>query len=53
MPDGVLAAVGAGAAAGAAALAVAVAVMMVLARPPLAEAWRELRSAGRQEVHGG
>ncbi len=53
VPDGVLAAVGAGAAAGAAALAVAVAVMMVLARPPLAEAWRELRSAGRQEVHGG
>ena len=53
VPDGVLAAGGAGAAAAAAALVVATAVMMVLARPPLAEAWRELRSAGRQEVNGG
>ena len=53
VPDGVLVALGAGAAAGAVALAVAAAVMMVGARTPLAEAWRELRSAGRQEVHGG
>ena len=53
VPHGVLEALGAGAAAGAGALAVAAAVMMVAARPPLAEAWRELRSDGRQEVPGG
>jgi putative peptidoglycan lipid II flippase len=53
VPDGVLAAVAAGVPAGAAALAVGLAVMMVGARAPLAAAWRELRSSGRQEVHGG
>jgi putative peptidoglycan lipid II flippase len=51
--DGVLAAVGVGALAGATALVVGLAVMMVAARAPLATAWRELRSSGRQEVHGG
>jgi putative peptidoglycan lipid II flippase len=51
--DGVLAAVVVGALAGASALVVGLAVMMVVARAPLATAWRELRSSGRQEVHGG
>jgi putative peptidoglycan lipid II flippase len=51
--DGVLAAVGVGALAAGAALAVGLAVMMVAARAPLATAWRELHSSGRQEVHGG
>jgi putative peptidoglycan lipid II flippase len=51
--DGVLAAVVVGALAGASALVVGLAVMMVVARAPLATAWRELRSTGRQEVHGG
>jgi putative peptidoglycan lipid II flippase len=51
--DGVLAAVGVGALAGASALVVGLAVIMVTARAPLATAWRELRSSGRQEVHGG
>ena len=51
--DGVLAAVGVGALAGASALVVGLAVMMVVARAPLATAWRELRTSGRQEVHGG
>jgi putative peptidoglycan lipid II flippase len=53
VPDGVLTAVGAGVPAGATALVVGLAVMMVVARAPLATAWRELRSSGRQEVHGG
>jgi putative peptidoglycan lipid II flippase len=51
--DGVLAAVGVGALAAGAALVVGLAVMMVAARAPLATAWRELHSSGRQEVHGG
>jgi putative peptidoglycan lipid II flippase len=51
--DGVLAAVVVGALAGASALVVGLAVMMVVARAPLSTAWRELRSTGRQEVHGG
>jgi putative peptidoglycan lipid II flippase len=53
VPDGVVPAVGAGVAAGTAAVVVSSAVMMVAARAPLATAWRELRSSGRQEVHGG
>jgi Tol biopolymer transport system component len=53
VPDGVLAAVLGGVPAGATALVVGLAVMMVVARAPLATAWRELRSSGRQEVHGG
>jgi putative peptidoglycan lipid II flippase len=53
VPDGVLAAVGSGVSAAAAALVVGLAVMMVAARAPLATAWRELRSSGRQEVRGG
>jgi putative peptidoglycan lipid II flippase len=51
--DGVLAAMGVGALAGVTALAVGLAVMMVVARASLAAAWGELRSSGRQEVHGG
>jgi putative peptidoglycan lipid II flippase len=51
--DGVLAAVGVGALAGGAVLVVALAVMMGTARGPLGAALRELRSSGRQEVHGG
>ena len=51
--DGVLAAIGVGALAGSAVLVVAVAVMMGTARRPLRAALRELRSSGRQEVHGG
>jgi putative peptidoglycan lipid II flippase len=51
--DGVLAAIGVGALAGVAALVVGLAVMMVAARASLAAAWDELRSSGRQEVHGG
>jgi putative peptidoglycan lipid II flippase len=53
VPDGVLPAVAAGLPAGATAMVVGLAVMMVVARAPLATAWRELRSSGRQEVHGG
>jgi putative peptidoglycan lipid II flippase len=53
VPDGVVAAIGTGISAAAAALVVGLAVMMVAARAPLATAWRELRSSGRQEVHGG
>jgi putative peptidoglycan lipid II flippase len=53
VPDGVLAAIGTGMSAAAAAVVVGLAVMMVAARAPLATAWRELRSSGRQEVHGG
>ena len=53
VPDDVLAAVGTGIPAAAAALVVGLAVMMGAARAPLATAWRELRSSGRQEVHGG
>ena len=53
VPDGVAAAIGTGISAAAAALVVGLAVMMVAARAPLATAWRELRSSGRQEVHGG
>jgi putative peptidoglycan lipid II flippase len=53
VPDGVLAAVAVGAVAAAAALVVGLAVMMVTARAPLTAAWGELRSSGRQEVHGG
>ena len=51
--DGVLAAIGTGALAVGAVLAVAVTVMMGTAREPLGAALRELRSSGRQEVHGG
>jgi putative peptidoglycan lipid II flippase len=51
--DGVLAAIGVGALAGGAVLVVAGAVMMGTARGPLRAALRELRSSGRQEVHGG
>jgi putative peptidoglycan lipid II flippase len=50
---GVFAAVGAGVLAAGAVLVVALAVMMATARAPLAAALRELRSSGRQEVHGG
>jgi putative peptidoglycan lipid II flippase len=53
VPGSALAAVGAGVLATAAALLVGLAVMMVAARAPLAAAWRELRSSGRQEVTGG
>jgi putative peptidoglycan lipid II flippase len=53
VPDGVLQALAAGLPAGATAMVVGLAVMMVVARAPLATAWRELRSSGRQEVHGG
>jgi putative peptidoglycan lipid II flippase len=54
VPDGgVPAAVGSGVLAGGAVLVVALAVMMGTARAPLATALRELRSTGRQEVHGG
>jgi putative peptidoglycan lipid II flippase len=53
VPDGVPAALSAGVAAGSTALVAGLAVMMVAARAPLATAWRELRSSGRQEVHGG
>jgi putative peptidoglycan lipid II flippase len=51
--DGVLAAIGVGALAAASVLVVALAVMMGTARGPLGAALRELRSSGRQEVHGG
>ena len=51
--DGVLAAVVVGALAGASALVVGLAVMMVVARAPLATAWRELRTSHRQEVLDG
>jgi putative peptidoglycan lipid II flippase len=51
--DGVLAAVGVGVLAAGAVLVVALAVMMGTARGPLGAALRELRSSGRQEVHGG
>jgi putative peptidoglycan lipid II flippase len=51
--DGVLAAIGTGALAVGAVLVVAAAVMMGTARGPLSAALRELRSSGRQEVHGG
>jgi putative peptidoglycan lipid II flippase len=51
--DGVLAAVGVGTLAAGAVLVVALAVMMGTARGPLTAALRELRSSGRQEVHGG
>jgi putative peptidoglycan lipid II flippase len=53
VPEGVLAAVGTGVLAATTTLVVGLAVMMVAARAPLATAWRELRSSGRQEVHGG
>ena len=51
--DGVLAAIGVGTLAAGAVLVVALAVMMGTARGPLGSARRELRSSGRQEVHGG
>jgi putative peptidoglycan lipid II flippase len=54
VPDvGALAAVGIGVVAAAAVLVVVAAVMMGTARDPLQAALRELRSSGRQEVHGG
>jgi len=51
--DGVLAAIGVGTLAAGAVLVVALAVMMGTARGPRGSARRELRSSGRQEVHGG
>jgi putative peptidoglycan lipid II flippase len=54
VPDtGALLAVGIGLGAGAAVLGVFAAVMMGTARTPIEAALRELRSSGRQEVHGG